>query len=149
MRLTKECVMKKLLPMPRAPLALMLIYGAASLIHFTHNAVFLQDYPNLPAWLSAADVYMAWLGVAAVGVAGYILMRLGQPIIGLIVVGVYAVLGLDGLAHYTRAPFAEHTAAMNFTILFEVTTAAILLGAVVTQLIKRLRTPASNAYPSG
>jgi hypothetical protein len=127
----------------------MLVYGAASLLHFVHNAVFLHDYPNLPAWLSAADVIMAWLGVAAVGLVGYILMRLGQPIIGLTIVGVYAVLGLDGLAHYTRAPFVEHTWAMNSTILFEVTTAAILLGVVVTRIVQRFRTPASNAYPSG
>ena len=28
----------------------LLAYTAASLFHYTHNAVFLADYPNLPAW---------------------------------------------------------------------------------------------------
>jgi hypothetical protein len=41
----------------------------------------------------------------------------------------YAALGLDGLLHYTRAPFAEHSAAMNLTILLEAGTAVALLGA--------------------
>ena len=35
---------------------LMLVYGAAGLLHFMHNAVYLRDYPNLPAWLTSAVV---------------------------------------------------------------------------------------------
>ena len=46
-------------------LPLMLVYGAASLLHFMHNAVYLRDYPNLPVWLTSAGVVGAWLVVAA------------------------------------------------------------------------------------
>jgi hypothetical protein len=45
----------------------MLIYGAASLLHFLHNAVYLRDYPNLPLWLSAGGVMGAWMIVAGTG----------------------------------------------------------------------------------
>jgi hypothetical protein len=51
--------------MPKALLILMLVYGAASLLHFAHNAEFLADYPNMPGWLTRAQVYGVWLGVAA------------------------------------------------------------------------------------
>jgi hypothetical protein len=34
-------------------LMLLLAYGAASLVHYVHNARFLTDYPNMPHWLSA------------------------------------------------------------------------------------------------
>ena len=54
-------------------LPLMLVYGAASLLHSMHNAVYLRDYPNLPAWLTSAGVVGAWLVVAATGVLGYFL----------------------------------------------------------------------------
>ncbi len=110
---------------------LLLLYLAASLLHFAHNAEYLADYPNLPAWLSQSDVYLVWLGQAAVGIGGYMLYRTGWRLAGLLLIGVYAILGFDGLLHYTRAPLAAHTAAMNFTIWFEVAAAALLLISVL------------------
>jgi uncharacterized membrane protein len=110
---------------------LLLLYVVASLAHFTHNAEFLGDYPNLPPWLTRGGVYLAWIGETLLGILGYVLYRFGWRLAGLALMGVYAALGLDGLLHYTRAPFDAHTAAMNFTILFEATVAALLLIRVV------------------
>ena len=114
---------------------MLLLYLAASLLHFAHNAEYLADYPNLPAWLGRADVYLVWLGLAAVGVVGYALYRGGWRLAGLSLLGAYAAAGFDGPLHYTRAPFAAHTAAMNFTIWFEVAAAGLLLIAVVASLV--------------
>ena len=74
--------------------------------------------------------------MAAVGVGGYALYRGGWRLAGLLLLGAYAVSGFDGLLHYTRAPLAAHTAAMNFTIWFEVLAAALLLLAVLAQFVK-------------
>ena len=106
---------------------LMLVYGAASLLHFMHNAVYLRDYPNLPAWLTSAGVVAAWLVVAAVGVLGYLLYSRVSRVAGLIAISAYAVLGFGGLDHYTVAPVSAHTIAMNLTILLEAVTGAVLL----------------------
>ncbi len=51
-------------------LRMMLVYGATSLLHFVHNAVYVRNYPNLPPWLTSAGVCAAWLLVAATGTAG-------------------------------------------------------------------------------
>ena len=107
------------------------MYGLASLVHFVHNAEYLEYYPNLPSWLSRGQIYAVWLGITAIGVVGYVIHRAGYRLIGLGVVAAYAALGFDGLLHYGRAPFAEHSAAMNFSILFEVAAAAILATYVV------------------
>lgn len=115
-----------------------LIYGLASLIHFTHNAEYLGEYPNLPAWLTRSQVYIAWLCVAAVGLVGYMLYRQGFRIAGLTVLSVYAAVGFDGLLHYGRAPFAAHTAIMNATIWFEVLAAGLLLITIVYLGVKHL-----------
>jgi hypothetical protein len=112
---------------PRLLLILCLAYAAAGLIHFVHNAEFLAEYPNMPGWLSRATVYAAWLGVTAVGVAGYLLFHRGYQLIGLLVIAVYAILGFDSLSHYVIAPCAAHTAMMHFTIWLDVATAALLL----------------------
>lgn len=108
-------------------LPLMLVYGAASLLHFVHNAVYLHDYPNLPAWLTPPGVIGAWLVVAAVGALGYLLYTRFSRAAGLAAIALYAVLGIAGLDHYTVAPMSAHTLAMNLTIAFEGVTACVLL----------------------
>jgi hypothetical protein len=112
-------------------LPLMLLYGATSLLHHFHNAVYLHDYPNLPAWLTAGGVWAAWLVVAGTGVAGYWIYSRLSRVGGLVLIAVYAVFGLAGLDHYTIAPVAAHSVAMNLTILLEVVTAVVLLMYVV------------------
>jgi hypothetical protein len=111
-------------------LPLMLVYGAASLAHFMHNAVYLRDYPNLPAWLTSTGVVAAWLVVAAVGVLGYFLYSRVSRVAGLMTISACAVLGFGGLDHYTVAPVSAHTVAMNLTILLEGVSAAVLLAFV-------------------
>src|SRR5882724_13660877 len=120
-------------------LPLMLVYGAASLLHFTHNAVYLRDYPNLPAWLTSGGVVGAWLVVAAVGTLGYVLYRRVSRVAGLILIAAFAVLGFGGLDHYTVAPMSAHTAAMNLTILLEGATGAVLLAFVGWSAFARAR----------
>ena len=121
-------------PAQKTLLVLLIIYGTASLIHFTHNAEFLADYPNLPASWTSAGVYLAWVALTAVGVTGWFLMVRGFPVVGLLLLGVYAVLGLDSLGHYVVASMSDHTLGMNSTILFEVTAAALVLIEVVRQM---------------
>lgn len=120
--------------------ALLLLYGAASLVHFAHNAELLADYPNLPAWLTRAQIYAVWIGITALGLIGYLLARTRYPRVGLCFLTVYAALGLDGLAHYSRVPFAAHTAGMNFTILFEVVAAVLVLVTIGAHALTRRNT---------
>ena len=37
----------------------LILYAAATLLHFAHNAEYLAQYPNLPVSWSRADVYVA------------------------------------------------------------------------------------------
>ncbi|HEY3487498.1 MAG TPA: hypothetical protein VGL10_05480 [Gammaproteobacteria bacterium] len=115
---------------------LLLLYTAASLLHFVHNAVFLNEYPNMPVWLSAAEVMGAWCMVAAVGVVGYLLLRWGWKIAGLLILAVYGALGFAGLDHYWLAPISAHSFMMNLTVWFEVLTGLGLILAAVTSIIK-------------
>lgn len=108
-------------------IALVLAHAAASLLHFVHNAAFLGDYPNMPAWISPAGIYGAWLAEAAIGALGVLLCWRGRSA-GLVLIAVYALLGLGGLDHYMLAPVSAHTVAMNATIWLETWTALALLG---------------------
>jgi hypothetical protein len=115
----------------------LLALAAATLLHHVHNAEFLADYPNMPASLTRGHVYLAWLGAAAVGVAGYALLRCGWRRLGTALLIAYGCYGLDGLVHYLLAPVSAHTPAMNLSIAAEAITAAVLLVVVVGTLISR------------
>ena len=114
---------------------LLLVYGVASLVHFIHNAEFLPDYPGLPATWTRGGVYGAWLGMTAVGILGWLLVRGRYPISGLLLICVYAALGMDSLGHYVVAPIFEHSAMMNATILLEVAAAVVVFVAAVTLVV--------------
>jgi hypothetical protein len=132
--------MRERKPLQRVLLVLLLIYGVASLVHFVHNAEFLADYPNLPTSWSRSAVYLAWLGMTAVGLCGWVVFLRGFTLTGLLLLAAYAALGLDSLGHYMVAPISAHTVAMNATIVFEVTAAAVLLAQVLRLLaLRRLK----------
>jgi len=116
----------------------MLIYTAASLLHFVHNATYLHDYPNMPAWLTPLGVYAVWFAIVAVGVLGYWIYRGVQRMMGLVLIAIYAVLGFGGLDHYVVAPLSAHTFAMHLTIALEGITAALLLIATLQRAMLKL-----------
>ena len=126
----------------RILLVLVLSHGVASLVHFVHNATFLADYPNMPAWITPGGVYAVWLGEAAIGAAGVILFLRGGTMIGRALIAIYAVLGFGGLDHYTLASISAHTLAMNATIWLETATAVLLLGCIGAASVARRSRPA-------
>ena len=120
--------------LPKHLWALLALYFAASFTHFTHNAEFIAFYPNMPAWITRETVYIAWLAVSSLGVAGLLVLRLGLHALGAIFIAAYGAFGFDGLLHYTLALCAEHTLATNLTIWFEVIAGAMLMLASLAML---------------
>jgi hypothetical protein len=128
---------KSLLPPP--VWLLVAVYFAASLAHFAHNAEYIAIYPRMPVWLTREHVYLAWLAITSLGVAGLLVGRLGLRALGVVLVGAYGALGLDGLAHYTLALCAEHTLATNITIWAEAASGLVLMLACARLLARRVR----------
>ena len=129
-----------------ALLTLILVYGAASLAHFVHNAVYLEFYPNMPTWLTPLGVLGSWLVIAGTGAVGYWLLRKGLTVAGLAVIALYAALGFGGLDHYAIAPVSAHSLVMNATIVGEAIAASVLL--VVVAWVAFRGRPKANVLPS-
>ena len=131
-------------PEQQVLLSLLLIYAVATLVHFTHNAEYLAEYPNLPLSWSRAGVYGAWIAMTLVGVIGWLLVSRGWVLTGLCFLVGYALFGLDSLGHYVVAPFSAHTLTMNATILVEIVAAGLLLVEVMRQIARRMIDRASK-----
>jgi len=117
--------------LPRHIWILLATYFVASGAHFLHNAAYIAYYPNMPSWITADRVYLAWSAVTAVGVAGLIALRLRLHAAATILIAVYGAFGLDGLAHYAIALCSEHTFLTNLTIWSEAISGLCLLVASV------------------
>jgi hypothetical protein len=115
------------LPLPKHLQVLVLVFFAANLVHFIHNAEYIAFYPGIPSWLTREKVYLAWLAGASIGLAGLLVSRTRLKVLGLVLISAYGALGIDGLAHYTLALCADHTLATNLTIWFEVAAGLALL----------------------
>ena len=125
---------------------LLIGYAVASLLHFVHNAEFLAEYPNLPASWTRAGVYLAWVGLSAVGLAGWLMLSRGYQRVGLALICAYALLGIDSLGHYAVAPLSAHTSAMNATIILEVVMAMGVFIEAMRRIVRRtFRASASGA----
>jgi hypothetical protein len=125
--------------LPKFFLVLAVLYFLTSLGHFSHNAEFICEYPNLPPSFTRAKVYAAWMAVTSVGALGLWLVARHWVVVGLLFMAVYAGLGFDGLAHYSLAPMEWHPLAANVTILSEVAAAALLFPTTLVLLALRLR----------
>jgi hypothetical protein len=126
--------------MTRLLLALVATYFAASLAHFSHNARYIAFYPGMPAWLTPGKVWLFWFAVTGVGLVALALARLGLPKVGLLALGVYGALGLDGLLHYSLGLCSQHTLLANLTIWAEATTGLALLLLSSVLFVRRLVT---------
>ena len=120
--------------LPKHIWALLAVYFVATVAHFVHNAEYIAFYPNMPASITRETVYLAWLAIASVGVAGVIAARFGLPALGAFLLGCYGALGLDALQHYTLALCSEHTLAANITIWFEATAGVLVALAAALQV---------------
>lgn len=113
--------------LPKHIQLLLLIFFAANLTHFVHNAEYIAYYPGMPSWLTREQVYLAWVAGASLGLSGLLVYRTRLKVLGLALVAAYGAVGIDGLAHYTLALCSEHTLATNLTIWFEVLAGLSLL----------------------
>jgi hypothetical protein len=134
-----EFSLSRLFSTDRLLLGLALAYFLASFGHFSHNAEFICEYPNLPGWIARGKVYASWAAITAVGAAGLFLLWKTFIPAGLILVAAYAALGFYGLGHYALAPIEFHTLGANITILSEVAAAALLLPFTLYLLARHLR----------
>jgi hypothetical protein len=113
--------------LPKHIQLLFLVFFAANLTHFVHNAEYIAYYPGIPSWLTREKVYLAWVAGASVGLIGLRVYSTRWKVLGLVLLAAYGALGIDGLAHFTLALCSDHTLVTNLTIWFEVLAGLSLL----------------------
>lgn len=108
-------------------LILLAISIIATILHYTDNFIFFQKYPA-PTWMYPHHVYIAWLILTPLGVAGYILYTKCAFWAAYLCLCIYSITSIGGLGHYLFAPMSDFSLKMNALIWLEAIAGTALLG---------------------
>lgn len=108
-------------------LFIIILYCSASLFHFMHNAIYIDEYPDLSGGVSAIGVSIAWIGFTCIGLVSYVLIHRDKRFIVPILLVAYGALEFDGMGHYSLEPISSHTYMLNVAIWFEAIAALVSL----------------------
>lgn len=108
-------------------LILLLANVVATVLHFTDNFIFIDDYPQ-PDWINVYHVVLYWLIMTLLGIVSYFLYKRGFYSSSYLCSYAYSAMTLVSLGHYLYAPIWELSLKMNAFLLFEIFTAITLAG---------------------
>ncbi len=128
--------MARLRDSPASLLLLLLVASIGSTaIHYTDNAVYIEDYPQ-PGWITEVRIYVAWAVLTAIGIAGYGLYRAGRHLPAHLLLVVYSYTGVSSLGHYLYSGVGELSARQHVHIATDAITGAAILAFVVWSALR-------------
>jgi hypothetical protein len=99
-------------------------------IHYTDNAIFVDKYPE-PAWFTTSGVFITWIIMSLIGIAGYWLYTQEQFWMSYLCLIIYSLTGLSSPAHYFYGEMSEFSIKMHAFIWTDVLAGSLVLGFVL------------------
>jgi hypothetical protein len=127
----REIQKRKIMQNQRKNLLIVLIFSiVVTSFHYTDNAIFIDKYPE-PEWFTMSGVYVTWIVLTLLGIAGYWLYQQEKFWAAYLCLGVYSFTGLSSPAHYFYGPMSEFSFKMHTLIGFDVLAGTLVLGFVL------------------
>lgn len=113
----------------RQQLLLLLLFTSivSTFIHYTDNFLYFEQYPQ-PEWITSSSIYISWLILTAIGMAGYWLYRDRNFGLAYVCLFLYSLTGLSSLGHYLYGGLSEFSAKMHLLIWTDGLTGLAVLG---------------------
>lgn len=111
-------------------LSLLAINVVATIVHYTDNFFFFDQYPAPPS-MHPHQVYIAWLLLTPFAVAGYVQYVRQAFWSAYLCLCLYSVTSLGGIAHYFFGSVSVFSLKMHALIWFEQLAGYALLGFIV------------------
>lgn len=108
-------------------LSLLIVSVVSTSIHYTDNFLFFKKYPQ-PEWITLPSIYISWIILTAIGVAGYWLYRNRRFWLAYVCLVTYSLTGLSSLGHYFYGAMSEFSAKMHLFIWTDGLTGLAVLG---------------------
>lgn len=105
---------------------ILLLNLCASVLHYVHNVVYFQHYPE-PDWLSAHIVDYVWFLMTFIGLAGVAALINNKRNTALVLLYLYSAINMLSVLHYAVESSNVMTVAMHSFIWLETLCAAGLI----------------------
>ena len=96
-------------------LAILLFSIAITSIHYTDNALFVNDYPE-PKWITTSGVFITWGVMTLIAAIAYWLYRQQYFWFSYLLLGIYSVTGLSSPTHYFYGAMSQFSSKMHLFI---------------------------------
>ena len=96
-------------------LAILLFSIAITSIHYTDNALFIDNYPE-PEWITTSGVFITWGVMTLVAVVSYWLYQQQYFWFSYFLLGIYSITGLSSLTHYFYGTMSQFSGKMHLFI---------------------------------
>ncbi len=97
-------------------LLVVLIFSIAiTSIHYTDNAIFVDDYPE-PEWITTSGVFITWAIMTAIAIISYWLYSQQLFWLSYFLLGIYSGTGLSSPAHYFYGELSQFSLKMHALI---------------------------------
>ena len=80
-------------------LAIIILSIVITSIHYTDNAIFVNDYPE-PKWITTSGVFISWGVMTLIGIIAYWLYSKRYLWLSYLFLGIYSITGLSSPTHY-------------------------------------------------
>lgn len=104
----------------------LLATAISSILHYVDNLLFFHEYPE-PPWINRAMIDAFWFVMTPLAFAGWLAIKRGHPVAGLLLLMGYAGCNLLSLGHYLYAPLHAISGRIHAFILLESFLAVALL----------------------
>ena len=100
-------------------LLITLIFNIAiTSIHYTDNAIFVNDYPE-PEWITTSGVFISWGIMTCISAIAYWLYSKQYFWLSYLFLSIYSITGLSSPSHYFFGAFSQFSLKMHTFIWFD------------------------------
>ena len=115
-------------------LAVLIFSIAITSIHYTDNAIFVNEYPE-PEWFTTSGVFITWIVMTAIGIMSYWLYSQQLFWLSYLFLGIYAGTGLSSPAHYLYGAISQFSLKMHALIWTDVIAGLSVVAFIVWSLL--------------
>ena len=111
-------------------LSILVFSIAITSIHYTDNAIFVDDYPE-PEWITTSGVFITWGVMTLIGIITYWIYSKQNYWLSYLLLGIYAGTGLSSPAHYFYGELSQFSFKMHALIWSDVIAGLSVVGFII------------------
>lgn len=115
-------------------LAVLIFNIAITSIHYTDNAIFVNDYPE-PEWFTTSGVFVTWIVMTSIGIITYWIYSQQYFWLSYFLLGIYAGTGLSSPAHYFYGELSQFSAKMHVLIWSDAIAGLSIVGFIIWSVL--------------